>query len=41
MPHLPKTDDEVDYDGTTWKVVSVAPTYSSKALIASKLQVKA
>ena len=41
MPHLPKTDDEVDYDGTTWKVISIAPTYSSKALIASKLQVTA
>ena len=32
MPHLPKTDDEVDYDGTTWKVVSIAPTYKSKGL---------
>ena len=41
MPHLPKTGDEVDYDDTTWKVVSIAPTYSSKGLIASKLQVKA
>ena len=21
MPHLPKTDDEVDYGRTTWKVI--------------------
>ena len=40
MPHLPKTDDEVDYDGTTWKVTDVDPTYSSKGLIASKLLVR-
>ena len=36
----PKTGDEVTYDGTTWKVVQVAPTYSSKGLIASKLTVR-
>ena len=41
MPHLPKTGDMVIYDDTEWSVVSIAPTYSSKGLIASKLQVKA
>ena len=41
MPHLPKTGDVVVYDGTEWKVNTVAPTYSSKRLIASKLQVSA
>ena len=41
MPHLPKTGDVVIYDSTEWSVISVAPTYSSKALIASKLVVKA
>ena len=37
VPHLPTTSDEVTYDGVRWKVSSVSPTYSSKALIASKL----
>ena len=37
---LPKTGDEVTYDNTTWKVTEVSPTYSSKALIASKLKVR-
>ena len=37
LPHLPTTADRVEYDGTSWKVVSVDPTYSSKGLIASKL----
>ena len=41
MPHLPKTGDVVVYDNTEWVVTVVAPTYSSKGLIASKLQVKA
>ena len=41
MPHLPKTGDVVIYDGTEWKVNTIAPTYSSKGLIASKLQVSA
>jgi hypothetical protein len=31
----------VIYDNTTWKVVSIDPTYSSKDLIASKLLVRA
>ena len=41
LPVLPKTGDTVAYDGTTWRVVEVAPTYSSKGLIASKLTVRA
>jgi hypothetical protein len=41
LPILPKTGDEVTYDGTTWKVTEVAPTYSSKKWIASKLRVRA
>jgi hypothetical protein len=36
----PKTGDEVTYDGITWKVTAVEPTYSSKKLIASKLRVR-
>ena len=41
MPHLPTTADSVTYDGTTWKVIEVNPTYSSKSLIASKLVARA
>lgn len=41
MPHLPKTGDSVEYDGTNWKVTAVDPTYSSKGLIASKLMCRA
>jgi hypothetical protein len=41
LPILPKTGDSVTYDGTTWKVTAVEPTYSSKGLIASKLTVRA
>lgn len=41
LPVLPKTGDSVTYDGTTWKVTAVEPTYSSKGLIASKLTVRA
>ena len=37
LPHLPTTADRVVYDGVSWKVTSVDPTYSSKGLIASKL----
>lgn len=37
LPHLPTTSDHVEYGGITWKVVDVDPTYSSKALIASKI----
>jgi len=40
LPILPTTADSVTYDGTRWKVTEVAPTYSSKALIASKLKVR-
>jgi hypothetical protein len=41
MPHLPTTSDSVTYDGTTWKVVSIDPTYSSTGLIASKIVARA
>ena len=34
---LPKTSDRVFYDSVYWKVIRVDPTYSSDALIASKL----
>ena len=37
LPHLPTTADRVVYDSTTWKVTEIDPTYSSKALIASKI----
>jgi hypothetical protein len=40
LPILPTTADSVTYGGTRWKVTEVAPTYSSKALIASKLKVR-
>ena len=41
MPHLPTTADSVEYDGTTWKVVTIDPTYSSTGLIASKIVARA
>ena len=41
MPHLPTTADSVEYDATTWKVIEVNPTYSSKSLIASKIVARA
>jgi hypothetical protein len=41
IPTLPTTGDKVWYDNTYWKVVQVDPTYSSDALIASKLLVRA
>lgn len=41
LPTLPKTDDLVIYDSTTWRVTEVAPTYSSKGLIASKIIARA
>lgn len=41
IPGLPTTRDKVFYDDTYWKVVQVDPTYSSDALIASKLLVRA
>ena len=37
LPQLPTTADRVVYDGTTWKVFSIDPTYSSAGLIASKI----
>ena len=41
LPVLPTTADRVFYDNTYWKVITVDPTYSSKALIASKLILRA
>ena len=38
---LPKTSDRVFYDSVYWKVIRVDPTYSSDALIASKLYLRA
>ena len=37
LPDLPTTSDRVVYDGTTWSVVAVDPTYSSAGLIASRI----
>ena len=37
LPHLPTTADSFTYDGRDWKVIAIDPTYSSDALIASKL----
>lgn len=41
LPVLPKTSDRVYYDSVYWKVFSIDPTYSSDALIASKILVRA
>ena len=41
LPFLPRTGDFVVYDNVFWKVSNISPTYSSKALIASKLLCKA
>ena len=41
LPVLPTTADRVFYDNTYWKVIKVDPSYSSKALIASKLILRA
>jgi hypothetical protein len=41
VPFLPVTGDAIEYDATEWKVTTVEPTYSSKALIASKLTARA
>lgn len=38
---LPTTEDTVTYDGVVWRVVEVAPTYSAKSLIASKVVARA
>ena len=37
LPFIPRTGDYVVYDDVFWKVSIIGPTYSSKALIASKL----
>ena len=37
---IPTTGDSFTYDSVVWKVVEVAPTYSSKALIASKIKAR-
>ena len=37
LPHLPTTSDQIEYGGLVWKVTTVDPTYSSGALIASKI----
>ena len=37
FPFMPTTGDTVEYDGSTWKVVDIGPTYQSKSLIASKI----
>ena len=41
LPFTPRTGDYVVYDSVNWKLTSVSPTYSSKALIASKLLCRA
>lgn len=41
LPVLPKTSDRVYYDSVYWKVFNIDPTYSSDALIASKILVRA
>jgi|GEM_PF-2713353 len=41
LSFLPKTGDSFTYDSMVWQVVEVAPTYSSKALIASKIKGRA
>ena len=35
---LPTTADTFTYDGLVWRIVEIAPTYSSKSLIASKIK---
>ena len=35
---LPTTADSFTYDGLVWRIVEIAPTYSSKSLIASKIK---
>ena len=38
LSFLPTTEDSFTYDGLVWRVVEIAPTYSSKSLIASKIK---
>ena len=37
LPVTPATSDEVVYDGVTWRVTTIDPTYGSAGLIASKI----
>ena len=37
LSFIPTTGDSFTYDSILWKVIEVAPTYSSKNLIASKI----
>ena len=41
LPFLPRTGDHVVYDNVRWKITTIAPTFSSKGLIASKIQCSA
>ena len=41
LSFLPTTADTFTYDGLVWRIVEIAPTYSSKALIASKIKGRA
>ena len=38
LSFLPTTADSFTYDGLVWRIVEIAPTYSSKSLIASKIK---
>ena len=38
LSFLPTTEDSFTYDGLVWRIVEIAPTYSSKSLIASKIK---
>ena len=38
LSFLPTTEDSFTYDGLVWRIVEIAPTYSSKSLIASKVK---
>ena len=38
LSFLPTTADTFTYDGLVWRIVEIAPTYSSKSLIASKIK---
>ena len=40
LAFLPTTADSFTYDGVVWRVTAVDPTYSSKALIASKIKAR-
>jgi hypothetical protein len=38
LSFLPTTADSFTYDGLVWRIVEIAPAYSSKSLIASKIK---